>query len=206
MDLSGLELGFISGEQNPHLRNCLFKITEAGRLKPHGLHRTISEANADDESFRRELFKRRVRAGDNRRMSCHGIRDAGADPDLRCIQGDGCHVDERFAPDQMGIADPHMAVAEVLTELRKPDHFLERFRWEQSNAKVQRAHSPSFSYWLRPNGLEFVAAHGLTACAPLLRLRAFALALRPGLHSQPLMFRLAAPLYCSCPPSRLRFA
>ena len=80
----------------------------------------------------------------------------------------------------------HIAFSDELG-VRKPDHFLERFGREESNTKVQRAHSPSFFYWLRPNGLAFAAAHVLTGCAPLLRLRAFALALRPGLHSQPLM-------------------
>ena len=143
MDFSRLELRFISGEQSPHVCDRLFKIAEAGWPEPHCFYRTISKADAHNESFRRELFKRRVRAGNNGSMSCQWIRDAGANPDLGCVQRDGRHVHVRFAPDQMRIADPHMTVAEVLTELCKPDHFRERFRGEASNAKVQRAHDLS---------------------------------------------------------------
>src|ERR1043165_7821874 len=115
-------------------------MAEAGRLEPHRFHRTVSKADAHNESFRRELFQRRVRTRDNRRMPCQRIRHARADPDLGGVQRDGCHVHERFAPDQMRIADPHMAVAEVLTELCKPDYFLQWFRGEKSNAKIQGAH------------------------------------------------------------------
>src|SRR5207244_2080421 len=48
---------------------------------------------------------------------------------------------------------------------------------------------PSFSYWLRPIGLAFAAAHPLTGCA------------LSGLHSQPLILLLAAP-YRACIRSR----
>src|SRR5213596_3343577 len=89
MDFSRLELRFISGEQSPHVCDRLFKIAEAGRPEPHCFYRTISKADADNESFRRELFKRRVRAGNNGSMSCQWIRDAGANPDPGCVQRDG---------------------------------------------------------------------------------------------------------------------
>src|SRR5215813_10763486 len=153
MDVSRLKLRFISGEQRTQVCNHLFKIAEAGWPEPHGFYRTVSEADAHNKSLRRELFKGRVRAGDNGRMSCQWIRYAGADPDLGCVQGDGRHVYVRFAPDQMRIADPHMAVAEIFTELCKPDHFRERFRGEESNAKVQRAHDlPSVIIAVRSGG------------------------------------------------------
>src|SRR5438445_9123207 len=48
--------------------------------------------------------------------------------------------------------------------------------------------------WLRPIGLAFAAAHEFMAAPYLLRLRAIGLALRAGLHSQPLMNLALAPI------------
>ena len=57
----------------------------------------------------------------------------------RCVQGGRSHVDEGLAPDQMRIANPNMAEAQLLAELRKLDHLWQGFGWKQSGAEGERA-------------------------------------------------------------------
>src|SRR5262245_16912873 len=73
-------------------------------------------------------------------MARQRIRDTSTNRNFCRVQGHRGHIDKRLAPNQMRIADPNVAVAELLAEFCKVDHSLQRFRGKQTHAEFHSAH------------------------------------------------------------------
>src|SRR3954470_20487497 len=117
MDFSARQLGFLTCEELTHLRQCRFKVRQSRRLHPHGLARTIAEADTDDAATRRVFLQRGISARDYGRMARQRIGYTSPEFNSARVNRYGGHVDVGFSPDQMRVAHPYMCIPQIFRDL-----------------------------------------------------------------------------------------